>query len=185
MKIEKLTGDLAARILAPSDRVPAPRRLAPSLAAAVPFGREHRLFVRTAGPGVPVEAIEGVTPTAPAAGTVRTALATDDGIRRLAERDDVVALSPSPRLHPLLDLANAQIRVPPYRSRTGASGRGVVIGVVDTGIDALHPAFGSRVLRVWDQTVTGGAPPAGFAYGHELIGPAPAHADALAAAGLA
>ena len=50
-------------------------------------------------------------------------------------------------------------------------GKNVVVGVIDEGIDVGHEAFkkpggGSRVLSVWDQTLTmGGTPPAGFTYG--------------------
>ncbi len=44
---------------------------------------------------------------------------------------------------------------------SGASGKGVIIGVIDTGIDISHPAFcsdvvsyRSRILKVWDQGLT-------------------------------
>lgn len=34
--------------------------------------------------------------------------------------------------------------------RYGLSGQGVVIGIIDSGIDATHPLFYNRVLAVWD-----------------------------------
>ena len=51
-------------------------------------------------------------------------------------------------------------------------GSGVIVGVVDTGIDYQHPAFlykdnTSRILSIWDQTIQDGAPPEGFTYGSE------------------
>lgn len=51
-------------------------------------------------------------------------------------------------------------------------GDGVLIGVIDSGIDYTHPAFlyednTSRILRIWDQTLEGN-PPQGFAYGTEF-----------------
>lgn len=53
---------------------------------------------------------------------------------------------------------------------SGYLGTGVIVGIVDTGIDYTHPAFrypdgASRVLAIWDQSGTDGAPPEGFAYG--------------------
>lgn len=58
------------------------------------------------------------------------------------------------------------------RSRLGLRGRGVIVGLVDTGIDYRHPAFldelgRTRIVRIWDQTVQSGMPPAGFDYGSE------------------
>lgn len=49
-------------------------------------------------------------------------------------------------------------------------GSGIIIGLVDTGIDYNHPAFVqadgvSRVRNIWDQGSTDGTPPEGFAYG--------------------
>lgn len=51
-------------------------------------------------------------------------------------------------------------------------GRGIIIGIVDTGIDYLHPAFmhhdrTTRILAIWDQTKEGSVPPRGFTFGAE------------------
>ena len=51
-------------------------------------------------------------------------------------------------------------------------GQGVLIGVVDSGIDYTHPAFideygKTRILRIWDQTTNAGTPPQGINYGTE------------------
>nr|WP_314461929.1 S8 family peptidase [uncultured Clostridium sp.] len=53
----------------------------------------------------------------------------------------------------------------------GLFGRGVIVGIVDTGIDYRHPAFmnndrTTRILSIWDQTVEG-TPPTGFNFGSE------------------
>lgn len=54
----------------------------------------------------------------------------------------------------------------------GPRGRGVIMGIVDTGIDYRHPAFAfndrtSRILSIWDQTAVDGTPPRGFSFGAE------------------
>ncbi|MBQ9140321.1 MAG: S8 family peptidase [Lachnospiraceae bacterium] len=51
-------------------------------------------------------------------------------------------------------------------------GRGVVIAIIDTGIEYQNQAFldsngESRILAIWDQTVQEGTPPEGFVFGSE------------------
>ena len=51
-------------------------------------------------------------------------------------------------------------------------GRGVIVAVIDTGIDYQHQAFlfndgTTRILSLWDQTIQDGEPPEGFTYGTE------------------
>ena len=52
------------------------------------------------------------------------------------------------------------------------SGQGILIGVVDSGIDYAHPAFRNedgttRIAALWDQTIPG-SPPEGYASGTEF-----------------
>ena len=54
---------------------------------------------------------------------------------------------------------------------TGQAGAGVIVGDVDSGIDWSHADFKkpdgtTRLLNIWDQTVTG-TPPPGFTYGKQ------------------
>ncbi|WWR15311.1 S8 family peptidase [Lachnospiraceae bacterium JLR.KK008] len=58
------------------------------------------------------------------------------------------------------------------REPLSLTGRGVVIGFIDTGIrytqDVFRNAAGeSRILSIWDQTIYDGSPPDGFLYGTE------------------
>ncbi len=51
-------------------------------------------------------------------------------------------------------------------------GQGVLIGIVDTGIDYVHEAFlnadgSTRLFSIWDQTVESGEPPIDFQFGSE------------------
>jgi subtilisin family serine protease len=57
-------------------------------------------------------------------------------------------------------------------SDTTLSGRGIIVGIIDTGIDYRHPAFinndkSTRILSIWDQTIQEGPPPADFTFGSE------------------
>lgn len=59
---------------------------------------------------------------------------------------------------------------PVTRGNQGLSGRGVLIGIIDSGIDYSHPDFRnsdgtSRIVALWDQSVASGAPPEGFVMG--------------------
>ena len=60
-----------------------------------------------------------------------------------------------------------QLQIQPALALTG---RGVLMGFIDTGIDYTSPLFryedgSSRIVRIWDQTITDGTPPAGIFYG--------------------
>ena len=55
--------------------------------------------------------------------------------------------------------------------RNGLTGKGVLMGVVDSGVDYFHPDFrnadgSSRILRLWDQSIQGN-PPQGYTMGSE------------------
>ena len=56
----------------------------------------------------------------------------------------------------------------------GYTGEGVIVGIIDSGIDFRHLDFRraddprqSRILAIWDQTVDNSTPPSGFDYGSE------------------
>lgn len=50
-------------------------------------------------------------------------------------------------------------------------GNGVLVGIIDSGIDYTHPDFRhadgtTRILYIWDQSAPSGTPPTGFRSGH-------------------
>jgi len=80
-------------------------------------------------------------------------------------------------VYPMLDVSTLEIDAdavwgakPPVF--TGASGKGVVVGIIDTGLDTRHADFRdaqnkTRVKYAWNQTALG-TKPAGFTYGAEF-----------------
>ena len=112
-----------------------------------------------------------------AAGRIVTARLTPDQISRLAGSEGVDGVAMAVRAAPVLDASVPEISggevhdgsgFPP--SYSGITGQGIVMGVIDTGIDPYHGDFWSggqtRILSIWDQTAVG-TPPAGFSYGRE------------------
>jgi subtilisin family serine protease len=92
----------------------------------------------------------------------------------LAQHPATANIELAPHLHPLLDQSAHDIGVDLVHAGTGVraarTGKGVLIGILDTGIDLHHPAFlgadgQSRVIAAWDQDAPGVGPP-GYGYGH-------------------
>lgn len=80
-----------------------------------------------------------------------------------------------PRVYTLMDITSLgksgvlQVRTVPG---LGLTGRGVLMGFIDTGIDYTHPAFqdsagNTRIEYIWDQSIQSGTPPNGYFYGSE------------------
>lgn len=106
-----------------------------------------------------------------ARGRIRTAIVPLKEIEKLSEDSRISRITPSRYLRLLMDVARVRVNVPQFRATNGLDGTGVVIGVVDSGIDPNHGAFQGRIHRIWDQTISGpGVPEGGF--GLELSGAA-------------
>lgn len=111
-----------------------------------------------------------------------------DRLRELDQVEHVVKVEASRPMKPELDRSVAEIKATQVHSgATPFKGSGVVIGVIDTGIDWRHETFRkpdgkSRILGIWDQTLvaqgTEGAPAAFPGMGVEYT---QAHIDAALA----
>lgn len=102
-------------------------------------------------------------------GRVRTAILPLESLDPVSEDPAVYRLKPSRYLRPLMDVAATKVNLPQFKADSKLTGKGVVIGVVDTGIDPNHPAFTGRILRIWDQTLSGPGVTEGT-YGLEVSG---------------
>lgn len=102
-------------------------------------------------------------------GRVRTAFLPLESLDPLSEDPAVHRIKPSRYLHPLMDVAPGKVNLPQFKASSELSGQGVILGIVDSGIDPNHPAFQGRILQIWDQTLPGSGVTEG-SYGIELTG---------------
>ncbi|GAA1294060.1 S8 family serine peptidase [Saccharothrix xinjiangensis] len=82
---------------------------------------------------------------------IRTGIVHLGDLPRLARHPAVIHVAAASELHPYLDLAAKAVHLTDFWSAYGIEGKGVIIGVIDSGLDAAHPAFAGRVLKIWDQ----------------------------------
>ncbi len=104
-------------------------------------------------------------------GAVRTAYMPITKVGDLSEHPAIRKISATHRMRPRMNVALPRVRLPQFRTSQSLSGKGVIVGIVDTGVDPNHPDFRGRILRIWDQTVTGPGVTEGN-FGLELTGPA-------------
>ena len=142
----------AAPVLGVSDSLSVKNR-APNLAPT------YHVLVRCSDPDT--TSIAGIK-LAKGSGEVRTALVPASKLMEFARDEKVERVSAPRRLRPLLDIAGPLVGAPEYIAQNKVSGEGVIIGIVDTGIDVGHPAFAGRIVKIWDQEIPGQGPGAGF-----------------------
>jgi len=95
-------------------------------------------------------------------------------VRSIAEQPEVIYIDASGISKPMIDVSRTEIKADQLHNGTGLprpyKGNGVIVGVLDTGIDWKHQDFknasGNRIRYLWDMSATGNPPP-GFSYGYE------------------
>jgi subtilisin family serine protease len=110
------------------------------------------------------------------AGDVASGRVNLDNLPALSAHDNVVKIEISRPLRKRLDVSVPSIKAKSvHNGATPYKGTGVIVGVIDTGIDFTHECFRlpgnkSRILFLWDQDLPDSvtpAPPAGFTEGRE------------------
>ncbi len=101
---------------------------------------------------------------------------TDQEAGRILEHRQVTCFEAARRLSGLLSRSLEAVCIPPVQRENGLglTGKGVLIGFVDSGLDLTHPEFlgedgTSRVTALWDMTAEG-TPPEGFHRGAAFSG---------------
>ena len=135
---------------------------------AKPAGNDHTIdvFVMTTGDFTSF-ATDGVV-VKTAGSSVVIASVPLSRLAELASEQQVQSLHAAKIWKPLLDSSVAETGAEIVRSHYEATGKGVIIGVIDTGIDWDHPAFRdpndttkTRIKYLWDMSDATGPPPSG------------------------
>jgi subtilisin family serine protease len=110
------------------------------------------------------------------AGNVLSGEVPIESIQNLGAFPGLIRAEVSRVMAPEMDLARPEARVTPLHNAAPAQrGSGVVVGIIDTGIDYQHPSFRradgtTRILAIWDQRLRAQPnehAPAAFNYGVE------------------
>lgn len=98
-------------------------------------------------------------------------------LKEIAALPGVVYIEAARRLRAKLDVSVPathadRLRYSQGANFTGLTGKGVIVGIVDDGVDFRHQDFrntdgSTRILQLWDMRKRGaaGSPPSGFSYG--------------------
>ena len=93
-------------------------------------------------------------------------------IKAYSAREQIEFMEKPKRLYfETFQAREASCILPVQTGSNGLTGKGILVGVVDSGVDFFHPDFrnedgSSRILRLWDQSVNGN-PPNGYTKGTE------------------
>lgn len=168
-----LTGTVVAQSPA-HEKLGAQLRLMVQGQLSKPLGQNVQLFVEGEHAAAYVASVGGVVNTD--LGDLVTAELPFSAVLPLAEKAAVSRIRLGHRMRRLNDEAAKKVRADKVQSGDSPlprayRGQGVVIGIIDSGIDFEHPDFqnadgSTRLLSLWDQNESG-TPPSGYSYGTE------------------
>ena len=93
-------------------------------------------------------------------------------IKAYSAREQIEFIEKPKRLYfETFQAREASCILPVQAGSNGLTGKGILVGVVDSGVNFFHPDFrnedgSSRILRLWDQSINGN-PPEGYTRGTE------------------
>ena len=135
-----------------------------------PSERLWDVIVKYSGPesGLGGEGIQVV----PLLGGYAVVTLPESEIKAYSAREQIEFIEKPKRLYfETLQAREASCILPVQAGGNGLTGKGILVGVVDSGVDFFHPDFrnedgSSRILRLWDQSIHGN-PPEGYTRGTE------------------
>lgn len=126
-------------------------------------------------------------------GPFLTGLVPVSGLEELAAHPAVIFVEAARPVQTMLDVSVEEVRADlAWAGSPGVTGQGVIVGVVDTGLDITHSDFrvdrsgdgyanGSRVVALWDQTVAADGSAASYDFGYGRVYARSQLEDSLAA----
>jgi minor extracellular serine protease Vpr len=140
-----------------------------SLNAAPPASKETEVFIKTSDPELTTASVVAAGGKVRAnVGDIITASVPLGAIAEIAEGTEVVFVEAAKPIGRSADVAGEEIGVSEVHLGTGLpqgfTGSGVIIGIIDTGVDYSHDDFldsegRSRILAIWDQSRNSGVGP--------------------------
>ena len=135
-----------------------------------PLERTWEVIVKYTGPesGLLGSGIQAV----PLLGNYAVVTLPESEIDRYSHRENVIFMEKPKQLYFEVFQGKTASCIHPLQIGAGAlTGRGILMGIVDSGVDYFHPDFrnedgSSRILALWDQSIPG-RPPQGYVTGTE------------------
>jgi len=158
---------LSRRLADPAQASQSAAELPDGMVSLFVQGDVNETYLRSLGGDVGAN-VQGLSTVRVPAAKLSTFLQNAQGqSAQLAQHMDLQTITSVPQTG-----ATSYWTVTPTGVFSGLTGKGVIIGIIDTGVDFRQKDFKTtagktRILDLWDQTVNAGTHPTGFTYGTE------------------